>query len=988
MKKQKETSMHVTSIKKLAGLLVLAVVLGALPAYAGSPNVTVSGEVKDGSGHVWPLFAKLEFTSASNDPVVAYSDPVTGAYAAIVPDGATYAVAVTAIATGYAPKAGQVVAAGSPIDADWTLVASALCDAPGYAPGTFGPAVLSEGFDGGVLPAGWTLDTQGGNGWTIESGGDPCGQFDGNRTGGSGPYALLNSNCPGFQFDDASLVTPSVDLTGVSNAEIQWANDFINSGVFSVADVDVSIDGGTNWVNVWHSDQTVSGPGTVIADMSFAAGHANVKARFHYVGFFGWWWQVDDVKIGPFSCAVVTGGLLVGKVSDLNTGIGINGATIVDLHTGGQQTKTGPAPDQGDGFYSFFAEGSGDQPFEADAEHYTSMLLHATIVPDSVVRLDFALPAGILDASPRPLSAVVTLGGSQSLTLDVVNTGSGDGFFSIHEVDVPPPPAVDASRPAHVLSQQERLALRQRLTLTPSIAKKPPVVSPIHAPQTAGAGNVVSSFAPGLVGAYGLAYDTDTNRIWISNSDAPQAGFFGDGLDYEFQPDGTATGETIDLQDAPSPWQGDGTYNARTGMIWQTGVSFLLDAPGQCLFEVDPSTKAVTGKRICGPWQSAPALVGLAYDYATDTFYVGDQAGTITRIDSAGNVLDTGAIGAQISGLAYNPTTRHLFVQTFLMAPYDIYVVAPQEGYHVLSGFAVTSDGVPVLNAGGVSLESDCAGHLWVYDVFGGKVFEVESGEPGWCVTDIPWLSEDPTSGLIPASGGGGGSTLPVTVSFDSTGLLPGLRLRSLVFTTDTPAPVAPVPVALTVLFNDVPEGAFAWNFIHAAAGAGVMPGCNPYAPAYAFCPTEVVTRRSMAGFIERGAHGALTPPPVYQGEFDDVLLGSFNADYIQGLLEDGITAGCSIQPRLYCPDVPVTRAQMAVFVWKALKGDEPPPACTGIFADVPCPGGFAVDYIEGIANAGITAGCGGGDYCPDAGITNAQMAVFLVRGFRIPYVP
>jgi hypothetical protein len=105
-------------------------------------------------------------------------------------------------------------------------------------------------------------------------------------------------------------------------------------------------------------------------------------------------------------------------------------------------------------------------------------------------------------------------------------------------------------------------------------------------------------------------------------------------------------------------------------------------------------------------------------------------------------------------------------------------------------------------------------------------------------------------------------------------------------------------------------------------------------------------------------------------------------------LLEDGITAGCSVQPRLYCPDVPVTRAQMAVFVWKGVNGEEPPPACTGMFADVPCPGGFAVDYIEGIANAGITAGCGGDNYCPNTGITNAQMAVFMVKAFQIPYVP
>ena len=145
-----------------------------------------------------------------------------------------------------------------------------------------------------------------------------------------------------------------------------------------------------------------------------------------------------------------------------------------------------------------------------------------------------------------------------------------------------------------------------------------------------------------------------------------------------------------------------------------------------------------------------------------------------------------------------------------------------------------------------------------------------------------------------------------------------------------------------------------------------------------------------MAGFIERAVHGSLTPPPVYTGQFDDVLLGSFNADDIQGLVDDGITAGCGVSPPLYCPDVPVTRAQMAVFVWKGQHGPEPPPACTppGTFADVPCPSGFAADYIEGIVTEGITAGCGNGNYCPDTSITNAQMAVFLVKAFQILYVP
>ena len=36
--------------------------------------------------------------------------------------------------------------------------------------------------------------------------------------------------------------------------------------------------------------------------------------------------------------------------------------------------------------------------------------------------------------------------------------------------------------------------------------------------------------------------------------------------------------------------------------------------------------------------------------------------------------------------------------------------------------------------------------------------------------------------------------------------------------------------------------------------------------------------------------------------------------------------------------------------------------------------------YIENIFHNGITGGCGGGDYCPDASVTRAQMAVFLEK--------
>ncbi len=47
----------------------------------------------------------------------------------------------------------------------------------------------------------------------------------------------------------------------------------------------------------------------------------------------------------------------------------------------------------------------------------------------------------------------------------------------------------------------------------------------------------------------------------------------------------------------------------------------------------------------------------------------------------------------------------------------------------------------------------------------------------------------------------------------------------------------------------------------------------------------------------------------------------------------------------------------------------------------MPCPGGAFVDWINGLSSEGVTAGCGGGNYCPDSPLTRAQMAVFLLKG-------
>src|SRR4029450_10492133 len=133
----------------------------------------------------------------------------------------------------------------------------------------------------------------------------------------------------------------------------------------------------------------------------------------------------------------------------------------------------------------------------------------------------------------------------------------------------------------------------------------------------------------------------------------------------------------------------------------------------------------------------------LAYDYATDTYYVGGVNGSVLyHIDSAGRLLESLEIGLASGGLAYNPATQRLFLLTENAAPWDVWVIAPHDDYAVLGGLRVTSGGVPVLELDGIGLEAGCDGRLRVNARNTNTVYTFESGETGWCVNDIPWLSE------------------------------------------------------------------------------------------------------------------------------------------------------------------------------------------------------------------------------------------------------
>jgi len=746
------------------------------------------------------------------------------------------------------------------------------------------------------------------------------------------------------------------------------------------ADVDVSIDGGTSWTNVLAQTSDARGPRQTTIDITgLAAGESDVKARFHnYNAAYAWWWQVDNVLLGSAGCVAGTGGLVVGTVEDVSTGTLLAGATVENIGGGSTTTKdytpswTGDSP-----LYILYAE-AGPQTLVASFPNYSDDSDSTLVVPNSAVRLDFQLLSGNLAVTPTALNGRVNPGGTDQQEITITNTGAAAASFELLEINAPLLNTLTRGFAPESLR-------REALARLPQGGKGPEHTArstqglpalPHRAPQAprvaAAVGDVISSFPSDITFGWGVATDL-SSHIWLTNLGV--AG--GDDHDYQYNPDGSQTGNTIDLSGI-GEWAADGTMDLTTGNLWNVAVG-----GDNCIYELNPTTFEQTGNTICGsPW-TATSQRGLAYDAGNDAFFIGGwNEGVVYHIDRDGVTLDSSFVAIAISGLAYSAESGHLLVMRNDVAGDDVTILDALDNYNPIGAFQVTDGGSPVFaDFEQAGIEFDCVGSLWAVNQATQVVYQIESGEGASCESDIPWFSVDPKTGDVPANGG----TFPVTANWEGGSLLPGLQQAQLSVKTNTPHQIPAIPVTLTVRFLDVPDENQFEAYIYGVAGAGVMFGGPPVcAPGVLyFCPDGNVTRADMAGYLWRAINGRNTPPPVYQNIFADVTFNDYNSFYIQGIFDMGVTAGCGDGTN-YCPNVPVTRAQMSALVWRGQHGEEPPPACEGVFDDVPCPSLFA-DYIEGLYNEGVVVGCGNNNFCPHEPITNGQMAVFLAKAFGIP---
>ena len=150
------------------------------------------------------------------------------------------------------------------------------------------------------------------------------------------------------------------------------------------------------------------------------------------------------------------------------------------------------------------------------------------------------------------------------------------------------------------------------------------------------------------------------------------------------------------------------------------------------------------------------------------------------------------------------------------------------------------------------------------------------------------------------------------------------------------------------------------------------------------FCPGEEMKRWTMAVWLVRVLDEA-EPPAATESRFADVDADNRWLPHIERLAELEVTQGCLADPLRFCPDQPVSRAQMATFLVRAFDLEAADPAG---FADTG--GSFHKANIDALAAARITVGCLTDPlrYCPDKPVSRAATATFLARALGLIEIP
>ncbi len=796
------------------------------------PRQTVSGKVSDGSGHGWPLYAKITVDGVPGGPV--FTDPTTGAYSLTLPRNTSYTLHIAANYPGYETLDKTVQVAAADKTANFAVpVDGADADAPGYQVSLVGS---TEPFDStAAAPDGWTVDNADGTtgGWGFDDAGKR-----GNRTGGSGGFAIVDSDHLGSgKHQDTTLMPPAFDLTDNNSPVLDFDTDY-KEYTNSVADVDLSTDGGATWTTVWEKT-SASFTGHVEVPLTGAGGKSGVCLRFHYTGTWAYWWQLDNVFVGQRHYDPVPGGLTVGNVTDANTKAGVNGATVTSVDHSDDHTTTAATPDDpnlGDGFYWMFSHLTGKHPVTAAASKYTSATATANMPPDGTVHRNLALDAGRLKVTPASIAKTVAWGKSATQTVTVKNTGTAPATLTLGET---PGGAVlqKSGAPLNLVKgHYSPLSLAAR---SGAVKAKPGAksgASPADAQGTAGTAwqavpdlpvttgdNAVATYQGTVYSGFGFTGTADSKDLYAYSADSGAWTKLASAADTREAPaHGIVNGKLY----VAGGWGASGSPDAKLEIYdiasnsWSTGANTPKPYAGSGSAVLNGKLYAVGG---CGA-DSCGSTDVTVYDPATDSWSTAasypepvswESCGGIGgKLYCAGGTVDAGSL---THAYVYDPASDSW--SPIADQPTDAWGAAytAANGSLLVKGGAVQNGGALTNQTWSYDPASDAwtalpnansslyrgGGGVGFYSVGGMsgttpfKTSEVLPGYDQEGSTDVTWLSESTDTVTLQP---GASTTLTVTLDASAPEITqPGTLTASLALGTDTPYQLAPIGVSLTV---------------------------------------------------------------------------------------------------------------------------------------------------------------------------------------------
>ena len=187
----------------------------------------------------------------------------------------------------------------------------------------------------------------------------------------------------------------------------------------------------------------------------------------------------------------------------------------------------------------------------------------------------------------------------------------------------------------------------------------------------------------------------------------------------------------------------------------------------------------------------------------------------------------------------------------------------------------------------------------------------------------------------------------------------------------------------IKVGFPDTPPGDF-WAFdqVLDCIDAGVVAGYDDGL----YHPEFPIDRAQMAVYTARTLAGGDSGVPAGPGTatFPDVATDFWAFKYIEFAVNQGVVQG--YDDLNYHPEIQLDRGQMAVFVARAVAGDEasvPAGPATATFTDVPTDF-WAFKHVEFCAAQGIVTGYTVDTYEPTILVTRDQMAVYIARALPL----